>query len=638
MATSFEDLIQNSIDNKDVSVVKELCKISSIPPQLRNSTYELILNPHKQQLSKDPIDTDQFLPLFTPHYTSNLSDTMHRLGKILANVNENTTPLANICLPLLSLDLEDEIVVGILNYIISTHIPLIKFDDQTIKNGIVILFSLLLQYHDPELSLRLSELRVDLSSFVYERITSLCFQLFGSIQGQLQLFDQLILSSDQLLHIYFLLAHILLLKQSLLNATTSDSIISILETPLNEEKISFLSAYAKGLIGNTPVTITKQMYACMTNSVQYQRWVYSTISTAGVAVVSPKDIMSDKRTRNFQLFFIDGRTHEIYLGGSLPGSLNIDTLEFQKDPEKLSKVFDELSSLKTTQTHIIVFGNADHRDQNEQTQQLMMWLIKSGFKHVSELHNGYSGYHYLFDNEKGFDIDHHSLAACPVCRKAGAESVTNLIKNAETVGTKAFEFAKGWFGSTLASMSIPEQNNKEKVHEAKEKTPNTTIVESEEISGKVIEKKEPEEIHDVKEQVNEPEEIKEISEEKIEKKIEEKKEGKDSEYYEELMKTELNMKGEIIADTKTKVTVIATNREMILLQGDVGSYVLFKKIPLMLLKKVSMKKATPDVLTFNGNPPHLPLTIRFEKVQQFLQFLKSKSSKKDTKKSEKTSN
>ena len=110
---------------------------------------------------------------------------------------------------------------------------------------------------------------------------------------------------------------------------------------------------------------------------------------------------------------------------------------------------------------------------------------------------------------------------------------------------------------------------------------------------------------------------------------EEKERNDESNYYEELMKTELHMKGEIIGDENEEVIVIGTSREMILIkQHEDGKYSLLKKIPLILLKKVSMKKSMPGVLSFNGVPPHLPLTVKFEKVNEFLQFLKSKNSKK----------
>ncbi|EDR25941.1 hypothetical protein EDI_044970 [Entamoeba dispar SAW760] len=610
MTTPIEELIKNAIEIKDIFTVKEMTRIIGIQANQRKEIYPLLLGIREGiKLNMEKVEeVDEFLPFYTPVFSSNLSEIMKSLALIIGNLQGDKTALAQVALPLLSLDLETDKICSLVDKIVNLYIPLIKKENKEVVEGICVIFNMIIQYHCPELIKKFTEVKVDLKKFVVNEICMLCLPLIESVQGKLQLIDQLLLSSDQMLHFYVLISHVILLKDVLLKAPSAEAVISGINSKIPEDEIKKVVGFAKALVSNTPISITKQLFACITNSPQYQRWVYSTITTGNVAIVSPKDIFADKNNRGFSLFLIDGRKREMYLSGTIPGAINIDASSIQSEPENIEKFIKDIESLKKSNTHIVVFGNTDHRDTIEQIQQIMIWLIKNGFRHVSELHNGFTGYHYLFDNEKGFPVENHSLTNCSICRKQGVEGVNNLIRATESVGTKAFEFAKGWFGTAVASMTVKDSSDVKDVKDIQQESIKT----------------------ETKEVIQPKQETTQVQKE--EKRVEGNKE--ESDYYEELMKTEFHISGEIIGDKNESVIIIVTNREMILINEIDGKYQLIKKIPLVLLKKVSMKKATSDVITFNGVPPHLPLTIKSENAQSFLQFLKSKSAKKENKKTE----
>ncbi|ELP91596.1 hypothetical protein EIN_129360 [Entamoeba invadens IP1] len=646
---SQDEILQSSLSMNDVSVVKELCRVFGVPPQRRKEVYTLLLNPLPQTI--DPTKTvsvDQFLALYTPFYQNTLTETTQQLALCIGNLKGDEVALAQILLPLLSLNISNDILVGITQKITNVYIPLVLKENEKVTKGLTTLFLLLLQYHCPILSKKLVEIRADITQFILNKVCTLSLSLFKTIQGKLKAFDAILLSTDQILFFFVVLSHVILLQKNLVQAQNSEEVISILGNGIVDDEIDVTIAYAKGLSGNTPISVTKQIFACLNDSQQYENWVYESINTAPVVLVSPKDIFNDKSTRGLNLFFIDGRKKEEHLGGTIPGALNIDAETFETDPESALKLFKDIEAMKRGMVHIVVFGETDHRNQKEKIQQVVMWLVKNGFCRVSELHNGFYGYHYLFDNEKGYTIENHSITQCTVCRRQGKEGVNHLIKATENVGNKAFEFAKGWFGQAVASMTAQPTTSKNTV-DVKDLKP-TKPVDSKIIVKEVKENEEGvkeiskpqilvedkgEEKHSEspieKEQKEESSPSKPV--EHKEEKTEKPEETNESHVYEELMEKNLHMTGEIITESDIeKVIVIATSREMIIIKGETGKHTLVKKIPLALLKKVSMKKATPDVLTFNGVPPHLPLTIKFEKVHEFLEFLKTRSGKKDQKK------
>jgi TBC1 domain family member 23 len=418
----------------DAETLRTLCRSAGfVPPELRAQIWTHILGVHGKAdplrdwsgsldlPEQDIIHADVQRALTAaapPPATASAAEaaavTMERV--ITYYCKARTIPYtserrwASLIFPLVATHMPEGSVYNCLYAILNTYVP-----RQCSPQGPPFAFlRLLLQYHDPDIIVRLDSLRVSLEAFVAPWLR-LLFSDSCALPVLSRIWDAYFVDTDPFLVFFLSLVIIINFRDTIMAAQARDELLALLPavpSQLREEDVIDFVAIARFYSATTPPSFLKQFYPvlfssaaaladdedtevlfCLTISARElllftRRRRSESQAAAGASADASSPANSAAAQSPIEYVIVDARPGIHWPRGSVFSAILVEPLLLLDSPAEFDRAWSQLVQLPNAQAHICLYGTG----QEAEDQYMLMviaHLLQQGVKHVSLVQGGW---------------------------------------------------------------------------------------------------------------------------------------------------------------------------------------------------------------------------------------------------------
>jgi hypothetical protein len=357
-------------------------------------------------------------------------------------------------------------------------------------HGLFTIFSLLLQYHAPALSVLFKTAEVTADIFLTSWLLTIFASKTKDLETLFSLWKEVLKENDRLILCYISVA-VLIHFQDALEAESEEmlpkAVLSLRITSL--EEVESIVKLARTMKNNMPYSINEKLRRYDVFKLELIDSILSTLRKETCLSVHARDVLQlsypeahlcqtcvkgkcscFNRSSALEFIVIDCRRKEEQRAGALRNSVLLPARAYN-DTEFLRGLPYQFSSIKD-RVHICLMGNEafkvfDNEKKADFTQNMVQNLLElfllTQFPYVSIVEGGYLKVH-EFAMHYGVDLENHSSSICEVCDLTGKNSKSisqgfKKIKDQLVGKVKAFSSAVRRFGrSETTDLNIVERN------------------------------------------------------------------------------------------------------------------------------------------------------------------------------------
>ncbi|ELP94039.1 hypothetical protein EIN_182960 [Entamoeba invadens IP1] len=526
--------------------------------------------------------------------------------------------------------------------------------------GINNIFSLLLLFHCPSLSLKVQSKRISLDFIMNEYFLDLLCTLPDTPQTLFSLWDFLFLNEDPSTFFFVLLAIVYLRQHDF--GDSMESFSPILATKITLTEVPKIIGTANYLRTKTPLTVFRYITGCVTYSYNFQKYYARTLKNSICVVVNAVDVAKDITTRHITPLFIDCRNQEDFDRCSVTGAVRVELPITGEHLEELEKEFSNKNRV------VFVFGSnaAGHFGNTEEVKSAVITLCKKGVSKICVVEGGFEELH-AAAMKKMITLDRHKIPNCYVCNpqvknmekimstveektKKAKETVTETSANWwNYISQKVDEGIKKYEETSAKNMeeALKEKNEREQRNAEIEKKrmadgekkniavktePKSPQKSEKKMTTKVLkaqksDEKSPEKSDGKSEEKSEEKERKKMELFEIVEEDDEKDKEGDSAYFNDLIKENPTFVGKLVMGEEEKeVTMVLTTIEMLILEKNESEVFMLDEVMYEDIKKVITKRSAPENITIKTEDKEFVFRVE-NNPQQFTKELAQKVKK-----------
>ncbi|ELP93861.1 hypothetical protein EIN_176880 [Entamoeba invadens IP1] len=459
-------LFHTAIDNKDASMLAQLCRQFGMINTLRSNIWRILLkvkpiklpNPlHLTVVEADvPPLVNNLISCINQTKRTELIKDSYTIATSLVQpkTSPNFIPTVVIALVFYYLYPEEsvEFRLGAVFSFLNTLQPYFSHLYPSIQKGLYCLMHILLQYHDPQLCYCLDSFRVESVFYTPRFLYGALFPTGETIGDILILWDEFILNPNKHIFYFAVIAYLMQIRDDIMKETKKNELITLIKTKrITSEQIRIVICRANALEQDTLTSFKLLLHSCFYNEVMFQRWYSQSLGSTLALPVEPTSLLADIKG-GMDVLFIDCRTQEMFRGGNIGNAIHFDTT--RREDENYVKSFFEQKLIQNVMEHkknihVVIYGSGEVGKNTQQTPTLseltmiMLDFIKRGMKHLGVLLSGYFLYHKnAMAKVNGFEIFNHTPNLCPVCTPP---ELAKLQTKLTSLGESTKRFATDFF-------------------------------------------------------------------------------------------------------------------------------------------------------------------------------------------------
>lgn len=439
--TLYSELVKD-LDSGDVDVkqAREICKQIGIPSQLRPVLWKVFVDVHM----KAPDMTESF----DGHFDVENQDQLNTDAQILkqrvraqsaegvVTVAEEIdiiltcfckfrrvpykSELAEIIYPLLILPgMTRAGVYNTFNNIVTKYLPYLYPEHEKQLACFCMILRLVLQYHDPALSLHFDQNRVDPKHYIMPWLNTLFVNQFKDDKLHV-LWDNLFLENNQILVNFIAIALYMSKRDILLNATGEElvQLCANLSLDTTEEVTQVVKAAKSMMMDNTPRSARNQLLAIAFPSPDLKFEVLEKVFVNSIVLPVPsteligsfrKDLQPNEIQDQIRYIIIDCRSLKSYEYSRLPTAIHIGS-NVGYDSSKMNALIGRFLPAKGS--HFAIFGTGRGLPEEENLLKIIaIKFLSSGFPHMSTTLGGFKKIlPFITEGKVEVVSDHQSVA------------------------------------------------------------------------------------------------------------------------------------------------------------------------------------------------------------------------------------
>jgi len=436
--------------SRQIKVVRQCCHAVGVPPNLRAEIWRVMLGLNLKARAHEPLPEQIISPLFNQK-TINLDcertrptippfkdpDVRKSMEIILTEYCRRrhisyVQGMNYVLCPFYLLKLADiDEIYCYFDAFVRMFLPNTFTDSEFgALQCIFRLFKLLLQYHDPELSLFLDQYDTPPEVYASQWFVTLYAQKCA-IDTLLQIWDDLLLNPNPKFHYFLSLELLRSQKEKILGCRVDElpEVMASISIPDKyQSRILFLEA--KKTASATPNSFHDLLHKCITQKVVVDGALYTELLDLKAMAIEPKELVeqlyndsaenkedhrasrrrrSPKRSQ-IKFFVIDCRPLEQYEAGHLPLSFHLDpSLNSESLQEKMKHILRMKGS-----AFCLFFDGVPSKRTNMNYSSHLYYFLNKRIKYVSICRGGYYRVHQMLVSGEIVLVDHDS-ARCLEC-------------------------------------------------------------------------------------------------------------------------------------------------------------------------------------------------------------------------------